>query len=130
MIGLDDNLNKPKLKMDAEYIYVPLKFWFCDTIKPLPIIALQNSDIYIDVKFRDFYDCISVLEQYNSVLYHSDKKHQLFIAPENFTENAQSQPPYNTVPWYDAKLWQFFEKNNKEGDCIWNVGAVNYKLNQ
>ena len=78
MIGLDDNLNKPKLKMDAEYIYVPLKFWFCDTTKPLPIIALQNSEIYIDVKFRDFYDCVSVLEQYGGNLYHSDKKHQLF----------------------------------------------------
>ena len=64
--------------MDAEYIYVPLKFWFCDTTKPLPIIALQNSEIYIDVKFRDFYDCVSVLEQYGGNLYHSDKKHQLF----------------------------------------------------
>ncbi len=51
------------------------------------------------------------------------KKYQLFIAPEKFTENAISQPPYKTVPWYDAKLWQFFEKYNQQGDCIWNVGA-------
>ena len=51
-------------------------------------------------------------------------KHTLFIAPERFTEDAKSQPPYNTIPWYDAKLWQFFEKYNKEGDCIWNVGGL------
>ena len=53
-----------------------------------------------------------------------NKKHQLFIAPEGFTENAKSQPPYNTVPWYDAKLWQFFEKYNEKDDVIWNVGSL------
>jgi hypothetical protein len=52
-----------------------------------------------------------------------NKKHKLFIANENFTENALIQPPYKTVPWYDAKLWQFFIKNKKKGDCIWNVGS-------
>ena len=53
-----------------------------------------------------------------------NKKHQLFIAPESFTETAKSQPPYKTVPWYDAKLWQFFEKFNQKDDCIWNVGSL------
>jgi hypothetical protein len=53
-----------------------------------------------------------------------NKKYQLFIAPENFTQDANSQPPYETIPWYDAKLWQFFEKYNKKGDCIWNVGSL------
>ena len=78
MIGLDDNLNKPKLKMDAEYVYVPLKFWFCDTTKPLPIIALQYSDIYIDITFRDFSDCVMVLEEDSSNYYHSNFTHQIF----------------------------------------------------
>lgn len=82
MIGLDDNLNKPKLKMDSEYVYVPLKFWFCDAIKPLPIIALQYSDIYIDVTFRDFNECVMVLEEYNSVLFHSNAKHEVFKIEE------------------------------------------------
>ena len=52
------------------------------------------------------------------------KKHELFIAPENFTETAATQPPYNTVPWYDAKLWQFFTEHCQKGDCIWNVGGM------
>jgi len=83
MIGLDDNLNKPKLKMDAEYIYVPLKFWFCDTTKPLPIIALQHSDIYIDVTFRDFHECVMVLEEYGSnQIFHSNITHQVFPIEE------------------------------------------------
>ena len=53
-----------------------------------------------------------------------NKHHELFIAPEGFGERALLQPPYSTVPWYDAKLWQFAFKNWNEGDCIWNVGAV------
>jgi len=86
MIGLDDNLNKPKLKMDSEYIYVPLKFWFCDTTKPLPIIALQYSNIYIDITFRDFNECIMVLEEYNSHTYHSTATHQIFQIEEIFLQ--------------------------------------------
>ena len=40
MLGLDDILNKPNLKIDSESIYVPLKFWFCtDLTKPLPVIV-------------------------------------------------------------------------------------------
>ena len=51
MLGLDDIINSPNLKIDSEIIYVPLKFTFCtDTNKPLPVIALQHSEIYIDIK--------------------------------------------------------------------------------
>jgi len=81
MIGLDGNLNNPKLKIDSEYIYIPLKFWFCDNLKPLPIIAIK-SNIYIDVTFRDFNECIQVLEEHDSILYHSNITHQLFQIEE------------------------------------------------
>lgn len=77
MLGFDDILNKPNIKIDSEIIYVPLKFSFCiDSKRPLPVIALQNSEIYIDIKLRDFHECISVLETNNDTLYHSDVKHK------------------------------------------------------
>ena len=53
-----------------------------------------------------------------------NKLHQLFIAPERFGDVALTQPPYPTVPWYDAKLWQYASQNWQPGDCIWNVGSV------
>lgn len=53
-----------------------------------------------------------------------NKKSTLFEAPERFGDNAIHQPPYHSVPWYDAKLWQFVMKHGEPGDCIWNVGAV------
>ena len=51
-------------------------------------------------------------------------KHQFFVAPEPFADNALRQPPYDTVPWYDAKLWQFVEQHGEDGDYIWNVGKI------
>jgi hypothetical protein len=74
MLGLD-NIN-PNLKVDSELVYIPLKFWFCnEPYKPLPVIALQYTDIYIDVKFRKFQDCVLILEKNNNNLYHSNKTH-------------------------------------------------------
>ena len=76
MIGMDDNLNKPNLKIESEFIYVPLKFHFCNDInKPLPLIALQNSEIFVDIKFRDFDECVCILEEYDTKFYHSNKIH-------------------------------------------------------
>ena len=53
-----------------------------------------------------------------------NKLHPLFIAPERFGAVALTQPPYPTVPWYDAKLWQYASQKWHPGDCIWNVGSV------
>jgi hypothetical protein len=76
MLGMDDVMNKPNLKIESESIYIPFKFWFCnDMRKPLPVIAMQHTDIYVDITFRKFVDCVSVLEIYNGNLYHSDYKH-------------------------------------------------------
>lgn len=48
---------------------------------------------------------------------------QLFVAPETFYETAIHQPPYKTVPNYDAKLWQFVLQYGENGDAIWNVAS-------
>jgi hypothetical protein len=78
MLGLDDYMNKPNIRIEEETIYIPFKFWFCNDIKkPLPLIALQNTDIYVDVKFRDFNSCVSVLEKDNNGnLFHSNYVHR------------------------------------------------------
>lgn len=64
MLGLDDYINLPNLKINPEYIYIPLNFWFCNDIEtPLPIISMQNTEIYIDVKFRKFSECYTILKK-------------------------------------------------------------------
>lgn len=52
------------------------------------------------------------------------KDYELFVAPERFGDAGLQQPPYSSVPWYDAKLWQFVLQHGRDGDCIWNVAAV------
>jgi hypothetical protein len=78
MLGMDDAFNKPNLKIDSESIYIPFKFWFCqNNDKPLPLIAMQYCEIYIDVTFKSFNQCVLVLE-YDTLqkkLYHTNYKH-------------------------------------------------------
>lgn len=56
--------------------------------------------------------------------------HTFFVAPEKFPQNARQQPPYRTVPWYDAKVWQFVLQVGEDGDYIWSVGAADYDIVQ
>lgn len=63
LIGLDDNLIKPRQKILSTHIYVPLKFWFCnDMKKALPLIALQYHDVEIEVKIREWQYCYQILK--------------------------------------------------------------------
>lgn len=65
LIGMDGYLNCPQKKIDSQYIYVPLKFWFCDKLKKsLPIIALQYHEIELEIKIRDWENCYHILKQY------------------------------------------------------------------
>ena len=91
MLGTDDIMNKPNLKIDSENIYVPFKFWFCNDIKkPLPLIALQYTEIYVDIKFRSFHNCVSILEKgadghlYHSLVTHKEVPIESSVLQANF----------------------------------------------
>ena len=90
MLGLDDYLNLPNLKINPEYIYIPLNFWFCNNIEtPLPIISMQNTEIYIDIKFRKFAECYTILRK-------SDPTNSGLYFQQNLT--------HPEVPFEDVKL--------------------------
>lgn len=68
MIGCDESLTKPnnsqEYPIESAYVYVPLKFWFCNNLtKALPLIAMQYHDVEIEVKIRDWDSCYQVLEK-------------------------------------------------------------------
>ena len=64
LIGLDDTLTTPAETVDSTYVYVPLKFWFCNSLKKsLPLISLQYHDIELEVKIRDWDSCYQVLKK-------------------------------------------------------------------
>ena len=53
MIGKFDNFDETKQNGPLN-LYIPLSFWFCKDIgSSLPIVALQNQDVTIDIVFKD-----------------------------------------------------------------------------
>lgn len=64
LIGMDETLIKPQYTIYTNYIYVPLKFWFCQSIEnALPLIALKYQTIEIEIELRDFNDCYQILKK-------------------------------------------------------------------
>ena len=58
MIGNTTELTTPSTSIPARKLYVPLQFQFCRNIgSAIPLIALQYSDVTIEVKTRPFSEC-------------------------------------------------------------------------
>lgn len=55
----------------------------------------------------------------------SPKTDPPYISPLKFYDDVQrnDEPPYDSLLSYDAKLWPFFKKHGKNGDCIFNVAG-------
>jgi hypothetical protein len=118
--GLKNELN---FKLFKEALSEALK----NETEPERLWLVSGSSFLLDVLHSIWPNTEYMVVQVGKKIYDDqieDKKVQLFIAPEQFIKDAIMQPPYNTVPWYDAKLWQFFVKHHKKGDRIFNVGAI------
>ena len=50
-----------------------------------------------------------------------------YNSPLSFWEDAETLPPYPSVPNYDAKLWDLVLKYGENGDYIWNVAGYTTK---
>lgn len=49
---------------------------------------------------------------------------EVFEAKQHFREPTNVPPPYSSEISYDAKAWQFIEKNAKDGDFVFNVAGL------
>jgi hypothetical protein len=59
MIGNVPILTDFTSSKDSYLIYSPLQFWFCrDITSSLPIVALEHSEIKINIEFADIQNCI------------------------------------------------------------------------
>jgi len=48
-------------------------------------------------------------------------KAKKYIPDEEFFDMAEFPPPYNSSPYYDAKVWRFVLKSACPGAVIWNI---------
>ena len=59
----------PPPSIKNRQIYIPLDFWFCrKSGKSLPLIALQNNTVEIEVTFRPIFDLYTVVETEDKIL--------------------------------------------------------------
>lgn len=74
LMGNNEILNKPSLTIESDVIYVPLRFWFCNKIEnSLPLIAMQYTNIEVEIKLRRWENIQLVLKENNGLLVSSTK---------------------------------------------------------
>lgn len=81
LLGNNSSLNYPSIKIESEYIYVPLRFWFCiSTVKSLPMVALQYHQVEIEIELRSFNECYNIFKfvkdnegENTTILQHTDE---------------------------------------------------------
>jgi hypothetical protein len=99
------------------HTYVPMRLWL--TVGSGFLLSVLHS-LWPTTTFL----IVQVGKRISQELLESITSYQLYIAPESFGEVAVYQPSYETIPWYDAKLWRFVLLYGQEDDFIWNVGAI------
>jgi hypothetical protein len=61
MIGNVKELNSFSNTKNSYQLYIPLQFWFCkNTALSLPIIALEHSEVKINIEFNDIDKCMII----------------------------------------------------------------------
>ena len=100
MIGNIPILNSYSNSKNSTILYVPLQFWFCKNIsQSLPIIALDQSEIKINIEFEDINnciitgpthyicltDCICLFIKYELIQINTDNSYIQFINFDNLT---------------------------------------------
>ena len=48
---------------------------------------------------------------------------RLWVAPEQFEDDAKTPPPFPSCSNYDAKAWRFIQRHATPGALFWNVAA-------
>ena len=59
--NLQDDITQQNIAIAAKRLYIPLQFWFCkDSGQSIPLVALQNNELWIDVTFSPLNELIRI----------------------------------------------------------------------
>lgn len=121
--GLRKERTDPIFQMFHNQLKVALK----NILEPRRIWLVGGSGFIFDVLSSIWPNTKLMIVQVGKKIWREvleGKNYELFIAPERFGETGLVQPPYHSIPWYDAKLWQFVKQHGENGDYIWNVAIL------
>jgi len=113
----------PEPSIRSRQLIVPLHFWFCENPGlALPLVSLQNSEVYINVTFRSLQDLYTVIDiNPNSTTYKQR------VSPDNvqvpnglpaFITSFLSPPKFDGTP-SNPSLTNFYPDSYIEGNFIY-----------
>jgi hypothetical protein len=105
----------PEPSIRSRQLIVPLHFWFCENPGlALPLISLQNSEVYINVTLRNVNDLYTVIDVNPTSPTYGKR-----IAPTNFPLSLFLSPPLTTGLPSNPLLTTWFPDPYIEGNFIW-----------
>lgn len=113
--GLGPNTLVPEPSIRSRQLIIPLHFWFCENPgQSLPLDAMQNSDIFINVTYRPMEQIYTVVDVNPTSATYGKR-----VRPTNYPLSLFLSPPKPDGTPSNPLLTTFFPDPFLEGNFIW-----------
>jgi hypothetical protein len=113
----------PEPSIRSRQLFIPLHFWFCENPGlALPLVSLQNSEVYINVTYRPLYDLYTIIDVVPSSPTYGQRVNPNKVAIPNNQPNMITSflsPPLSTGLPTNPGLATFFPDPWIEGNFIY-----------
>jgi hypothetical protein len=114
----------PEPSIRSRQLVIPLHFWFCENPGlALPLISLQNSEVYVNVTLRALNDLYTVIDVNPSSATYGKR-----VAPINYPLQLFLTPPLVTGLPSNPTVTTWFPDPYVEGNFIWLTEAEKNQL--
>jgi hypothetical protein len=105
----------PEPSIRSRRLVVPLHFWFCENPgMALPLVSLQNSEVFIEVTLRNLNDLYTVVDVTPGTTTYGTR-----VSPENYPLQLFLSPPTATGLPSNPTVASFFPDPYIEGNFIY-----------
>jgi hypothetical protein len=105
----------PEPSIRSRQLVIPLHFWFCENPGlALPLVSLQNSEVYINVTLRSLNDLYTVIDVNPTSATYGKR-----VAPVNYPMSLFLSPPLTTGLPSNPTVTSWFPDPYVEGNFIW-----------
>jgi hypothetical protein len=114
----------PEPSIRSRQLVIPLHFWFCENPGlALPLVSLQNSEVYVNVTLRALNDLYTVIDVNPSSATYGKR-----VAPVNYPLQLFLTPPLVTGLPSNPTVTTWFPDPYVEGNFIWLTEAEKNQL--
>jgi hypothetical protein len=113
--GFSPNTKTPEPSIRSRQLVIPLHFWFCENPGlALPLVALQNSEVYINVTLRALTDLYTVVD-----VNPTSPTYGTRVRPVNYPMQLFLSPPLSTGLPSNSSLTTWFPDPYIDGNFIY-----------